>query len=85
MATQTQYEVFRAEYDEESQRAEGLESRAKLYLSIITAYLGVIGFKVEDLLKFLDKFHVPVVLYLVMALILIVALLCTIWAMGIRK
>jgi hypothetical protein len=84
MATEIQYQVFRAEYDEESQRASGLESRAKLYLTVITAYLGVIGFKIDDLLKFLDKFHVPVTLYLVMAVVLVVALLCTVWAMGIR-
>jgi hypothetical protein len=70
MATEIQYQAFRTEYDEESQRASGLEGRAKLYLTIITAYLGVIGFKIEDLLKFLDKFHVPVALYLAMAVIL---------------
>jgi hypothetical protein len=84
MATEIQYQAFRAEYDEESRRASGLENRAKLYLTIITAYLGVIGFKIEDLLKFLDKFNVPVTLYLVMAVVLVGALLCTVWAMGIR-
>jgi hypothetical protein len=84
MATEIQYQAFRAEYDEESRRASGLEDRAKLYLTIITAYLGVIGFKIEDLLKFLDKFHVSVTFYLVMAAVLVGALLCTVWAMGIR-
>jgi hypothetical protein len=80
MATPTQYQIFRAEYDEESQRASGLESRANLYLTIIAAYLGAIGFKVEDIVKF----RVPITPYLVMASILVLALLCTIWAMRIR-
>ena len=84
MATATQYQIFRAEYDEESQRASGLESRANLYLTIIAAYLGAIGFKIEDNVKFLDKFRVPITPYLVMASILVLALLCTIWAMRIR-
>ena len=85
MASKIQYDVFRAAYEEESERHSGLESRAKLYLTIITAYLGAVAFKTSDVLNFLNRFCVPYYWYLFLAVCLVVALLLAICAMGIRK
>ena len=85
MATKVQYDVFRAVYDEESERHTVLESRAKLYLTIITAYLGAVAFKTTDVLAFLARFCISFYWYLLLGVCLIVALLLAICAMGIRK
>jgi hypothetical protein len=85
MATKTQYDVFKAIYDEEIERHGTLENRAKLYLTILTFYLGAIAFKIEDILKFITRFHVPLWLYMAMALVLILALLLTVLATRIRS
>jgi hypothetical protein len=84
MATEIQYKVFRASYDEENTRYSHLENRAKLYLTIITFYLGAVAFKITDIASFASQFRIPITLYLVMALLLLVALLLTILATRIR-
>jgi hypothetical protein len=85
MATKAQYEVFRGAYEEENERHSGLESRAKLYLTIITAYLGAVAFKTTDVLAFLKTFDIPFYWYLLLGICLILALLLAVCAMGIRK
>jgi hypothetical protein len=84
LATKTQYDVFRSVYDEESERHSGLEGRAKLYLTIITAYLGAVAFKTTDVLAFISKFNISFYWYLLLGVCLILALLLTVFAMGIR-
>lgn len=85
MATVTQYGVFKALYDEESDRYSGLERRSNLYLTIITFYLGVILFKVEDLLKVVSQFRIPLGLFLAVGVALVGALFLTVLAMGIHE
>lgn len=84
MATEMQYKVFRASYDEENTRYSQLENRAKLYLSIITFYLGAVAFKINDIGLFMAQFRIPIVHYLMLALFLLLALLLTILATRIR-
>jgi hypothetical protein len=84
MAVKTQYEVFRVVYDEEQQRYSDLEAKAKLYLTIITFYLGAIAFKFEDLMRFVATFHVSAALYVATAILLLAALLLTVLASRIR-
>ena len=84
MASEQQYKVFRSLYDEELERYTALESRAKLYLTIITFYLGALVFKMEDMVKFVTVFHVPLGLYLVFSIVLLLALLLTVLATRIR-
>jgi hypothetical protein len=85
MATNTQYEIFKAVYDEEVERYSALESRSKLYLTILTFYLGAIAFKIEDVMKFVSQFRVPLWLYMSIALVLLLGLLLTILATRIRE
>jgi hypothetical protein len=46
MATDTQYKVFKEVYDQESERYSNLGTRAGLYLTLITFYLGAVLLKV---------------------------------------
>lgn len=85
MATEIQYRIFKEIYDEESERYSALSSRANLYLTIITFYLGVILLKIDDVLKFGKGFGIPVTLFLLVGLILVCALLLTVTALGIRE
>ena len=51
MATQVQYDVFRAAAHEESERYLGRESQAKLCLAIIIAYFDAAAFKTTQFLR----------------------------------
>jgi hypothetical protein len=84
MATEVQYKVFKEVYDEESERYSNLGTRANLYLTLITFYLGAVLLKVDDVLKFVTTFRVPVVLFLLIGALLVVALLLTALAVSIR-
>jgi len=85
MATEIQYKIFKEIYDEEAQRYSSLGTRANLYLTVITFYLGVILLKVDDLLKFLMGLGVSIVWFLCIGIVLVVALLLTVKAVDIRK
>jgi len=85
MASKTQFDFFKAVYDEEIRVHSELESKAKLYLTIITFYLGAISFKINDLVGVTQRLQIPITLLVAIAVILILAFLFTIGAMGIRK
>jgi hypothetical protein len=84
VATEIQYKVFKEVYDEESSRYDSLEKRSNLYLTVITFYLGAIIFKLDDVRKFADAFHVSMIWFAVMAAVLALALLATVAAIQIR-
>jgi hypothetical protein len=84
MATELQFQVFKAVYLEENDHYVQLESRAKFYLSIVTFFLGAIAFKFADLLAFAQLYAVPPLLYIGTAVLLVLSLLLTILAMRIR-
>jgi hypothetical protein len=54
MATAQQYEVFKALFDEESERYHDLMDRAKTFISVITLFSGVLVLKGSDLKEYLD-------------------------------
>ena len=84
MATEIQYEVFKAVYDEEAERYSTLEARARLYFSIISLYLGAIAFKAKDMEEFASSFHIPIWWFLLSGAVLVLSLLATIAAIQIR-
>lgn len=84
MATETQYNIFKAVYDEEAERYASLEGRARLYFSIISLYLGAIAFKAKDIGDFATSFHIPVWWFLLSGCVLVVSLLATVAAIQIR-
>ena len=76
--------MFKAVYDDESQRYAQLASRAQLYLTLIGIYLGAIGFKLKDLSEFAITFGVPLWLFFVAGVLVAVAMLSTIIAIRVR-
>jgi hypothetical protein len=85
MATQAQYGVFLYLYEDENKRYEHLQDRAKLYLSIASIYLGAIAFKVDDVLRLVTQFRIPVWLWLMTGGILIAAVVLISWAVPSQK
>jgi len=85
MATETQYNFFKAVYDEENKRYTRLGNRATLYFSIISFFLGTIIFKFNDLKPFLALFHVPMALYLVIGLLFGLSLIFTVFGIIVRR
>jgi hypothetical protein len=83
VATELQYGIFKSLYDEEAERYSELEGRAKIYFSVLSLYLGFLAFKIDDVRKFSDNFHVPIWLFLAGGFILVVSLLVTVLAIRI--
>jgi hypothetical protein len=50
---------FKSLYDEESSHHAVLQERAKVYITVITIYVGVIGLKVGDVSALATTFKVP--------------------------
>jgi hypothetical protein len=84
MATEGQYKTFKDLYDEEGKRYSELDAKAKLYITIITFYLGAVAFKFKDVLELTNSIACTRGLYLAISLSLVCALLCTIIAMRVR-
>jgi hypothetical protein len=84
MATEAQFQIFREAYEEENERYGQLESRARLYLGIVTFYLGAIAFKFTDLVAFMKAYAIPPAFYLGGEVLLLGSLLLTILATRIR-
>jgi hypothetical protein len=84
MATKVQFEVFREAYEAEKEHYAQVEARAKLYLTIITFYLGAVAFKFSDVLTFMKTYGIPATLYIAGGVLLLLALLLTILATRIR-
>jgi hypothetical protein len=74
VASKEQYEFFRFLYEEEERRYAQLESRAKLYLSVVALFLASLAFKMEDAQKSVAILNVPWWLVLVEAVVLAAAL-----------
>jgi hypothetical protein len=84
MATQSQYEFFRLLYQEETDRYNELEQRARLYFTIISFYLGAIAFKFSDLSGFLRATHVPTAVVIFVAACMIISLTACVLGVQIR-
>ena len=85
MASEPIYKFFQALYEEESKRFAELESRARLYFSIASLYVGAIAFKFDDVIKFVNRAHVPAVVIVVDGAAFVVAILFCVLAMQVRK
>jgi hypothetical protein len=84
MATESQYEFFRLLYQEETDRYNELEQRARLYFTVISFYLGAIAFKFADLAPFLKAAHVPIGATMFVAACMIVSLTFCVLGVQIR-
>jgi hypothetical protein len=84
MATELQYKIFKDLYEEENARYAQLDNKSKLYVTLVTFYLGAIAFKFKDVIEFTGASVFTKWLYLVIAVMLVAALLFTIVATRIR-
>lgn len=83
MASKDQYEIFQAIFDRESQRYEKLIDRGKLYLSIITLYIALLGVAAEKVLPQIAGSWFVAAAYLTSLLGLIAAFVLILLALGI--
>jgi len=79
------YKFFQALYDEETKRFAELESRARLYFSIASLYVGAISFKFDDVVRLVARVNLSPVLIVVDEALFIVAVLFCVLAMQVRK
>ncbi|HET9285835.1 MAG TPA: hypothetical protein VFR24_28110 [Candidatus Angelobacter sp.] len=84
MATEIQYKVFKELYNEEGARHTSLEGKARLYITLITFYLGAIAFRFKDLAATNSAIPTAKWLYSGIAGAMLVALLFTVNALRIR-
>lgn len=85
MATEAQYKFFKELYDEENKRYSELDNKGKLFVTIITFYLGAIAFKFNDVAHFTEQVSYAKWFYLIIAIVLVGALLCTMFAIRVRS
>ena len=76
------YKFFQALYDEETKRFAELESRARLYFSIASLYVGAIAFKFDDVVKLVA---LPSTLIVIDGVLFVVSVLFCVLAMQLRK
>jgi len=78
------YKFFQALYDEEAKRFAELESRARLYFSVASLYVGAIAFKFDDVVKLIARVNLPAVFIVLDGALFIVAILFCVLAMQVR-
>ncbi len=84
-ATKEQYDICKTIYDEEKSRFAALGSRANIYVTLVSFFLGAILFQLNGLKAFLTDFHVPEWIELFVGISLIGAMSCTVLALVLRK
>lgn len=85
MATEAQYLYFKDTYDREVKRHERLIDRGKVYLSLITLYLGLLGVAADKVIPKIAESLVVAVAYLASLAAFFVALGLLLFALGIYR
>jgi len=83
MATPTQYQCFKDIYDREAKRCELLIDRGKLYLSVITIYVGLLGIASKEIIPKASASSLATILYVASLVGFVMALLLLICSTGI--
>ena len=84
MATKEQHDFFLYLYEEEERRYGQLESRAKLYISIVALFLASLIFKVEEVQQSVAHLGAPWWLVVVEGILLATALVFIVFGVFIR-
>jgi hypothetical protein len=87
LATESQYKFYRSLYDEENTRSGQLESKAKLYITILTIFFGASIFKISDLKSFIDQnsINYGFYIYFISTICFLLSLIFAVSAVSIRK
>jgi hypothetical protein len=85
MATETQYQFFKYIYDSEQARYRELIDRGKLFLSIITIYLGLLAVAADKTILFIKSSLFATITYAVSVSCIVVAMAFVVLAVGLFK
>lgn len=85
MFTKEQFDTFKYVYEKEEARFSELINRGKIYLSIITVYIGVFTLKIQDIGTLVGDESFPKILLGATGVSFISALLACVLALGIFK
>lgn len=85
MATETQYQFFKYIYDSEQARYRELIDRGKLFLSIITIYLGLLAVAVDKTIPFIKSSLFVKTTYAISVICIVVAMALVVLAVGLFK
>jgi len=83
VASDAQYEYFKFLYEHERARYEALVNRGKLYLSIVTLYMGLLAVGTDKAIDALGRSMALRSVYMVSVLLLVTALVFVVYAVGI--
>jgi hypothetical protein len=83
MATEAQYQCFKDIYDRETKRGEQLIDRGKIYLSVITLYMGLLGVAFDKITPMLAGHCFEKTIYILSLIIFIFSLALVIFSIGI--
>ena len=85
MFTKEQFDTFKYIYEKEEARFSELINRGKIYLSIVTIYIGVFSLKIQDIAELVGDGAFSKILLGVTGACFIMALLACVLALGILK
>ena len=85
MVSEAVYKFFQTLHDEETKRFAEHESRARLYFSIASLYVGAIAFKFEDVVRLFASVRMPSFLIAADGALFVVAILFCVLAMQKRN
>ncbi len=83
MASQTQYDYYMFLYEHERSRYIELVNRGKLFLSIITLYMGLLAVGADKTINVLENSFIVLSIYFISVLLLIGSLIEVVLAIGI--
>lgn len=84
MATEQQYTCFKDIFDRETERHDRLIDRGKVYLSLITVYLGILAVAADKLVPLLGGSWVAIVFYIASLACLVGSMVLVLMGIGIH-
>jgi hypothetical protein len=85
MASKEQYEYYKFLYDHERSRYLELVNRGKLFLSIITLYMGLLAVGADKTISGLESSILLTLVYFISVFLLVASLVAVVLAIGIYK
>lgn len=85
MATREQFEFYKSLYKEEDHRSQELDSRAKFYFTVISAFLGALLLKATEFHTLVRAFGIPKSILILETVLLLAALAFVVISMSIRR
>ncbi len=85
MSSQSQFEYYKYLFERESSRYQELINRGKLFLSVITLYLGLLAVAADKSIPKLQAYTLPAITYFIGVALIVTALTLVVLAVGIYQ